>query len=89
MASVADWLIDWRVRLIAAYLPSWIAVYICAFGVKLIALEIHNQLTAEPITLFIIANDIVLTLLSGAYPTKAFPFFTLMIIYGRYDIKGA
>ena len=76
---------DWRIfaaylphicHIFAAYLPSWIAVWICAFGVKLIALEIHNQLTAEPITLIIVANDSVLILSSGVYcvPHTGVPF---------------
>ena len=54
-------------------------MWICAFGVKLIALEIHNQLTAESITLVIVANDSVLTLSSGVYHTKAFALFSLYI----------
>ena len=68
---------DWLMEADNAYLPSLIAVWICAFGLKLIALEIHNLSTAEKITLVIVANDSVLILSSGLYPTKAFPLFLL------------
>ena len=44
----------------------------CVFGIKLIALEINNYSTAEPITLVIVANDSVFILPSGVRPTKAF-----------------
>ena len=70
---------DWRVHIFAAYLTSWIAEWICAFGVKLLALalEIHNSLTAEPITMVVVANDSVLILSSDVYPTKALPLFSV------------
>ena len=46
-------------------------------------LKINNYITAEPITLVIVANANVLILSSGVYPTKAFPLFFLQVVTFR------